>query len=81
MTMAELSIILIATDMNAWADMAHKLPLCPTEDSVNCAWIAEIQGNGFGESFIALESEDVVTLIYRPGPDGEGQIVTYLYED
>lgn len=76
-TMAELSIILLATDLNAWADMAHRLPFCPTEDSENCVWLAEYQGDKTGESFIALSDETAVTLIYRPGPDGEGQIVTY----
>lgn len=28
---------------------------CPTEDSVNCYWVAENQGNGEGESFVNIE--------------------------
>lgn len=29
----------------------RELPPCPTEDSVNCQWDAEQQGNGEGRSF------------------------------
>lgn len=31
-----------------------ELPPCPTEDSENCVWDAEVQGNGQGRSFIRL---------------------------
>lgn len=33
------------------------LPLCPTEDSSQCVWVAEIQGNGDGISFVDLDGE------------------------
>lgn len=29
------------------------LPACQTEDSINCVWNAESQGNGYGRSFVA----------------------------
>lgn len=28
------------------------LPACPTEDSTNCAWDAQAQGNHIGTSFV-----------------------------
>lgn len=28
------------------------LPLCQTEDSINCRWDSQLQGNGTGTSFI-----------------------------
>lgn len=28
------------------------IPVCPTEDSSNCLWDAQTQGNGRGQSFI-----------------------------
>jgi hypothetical protein len=31
-------------------------PPCPTEDSSWCGWDAAVQGNGRGQSFIALGS-------------------------
>lgn len=31
---------------------------CPTEDSANCYWDAQGQGNGLGHSFISLRLTD-----------------------
>lgn len=28
---------------------------CPTEDSINCYWLADTQGNGTGRSFINFD--------------------------
>ena len=36
------------------------LAMCQTEDSANCIWLAPIQGNGRGASFI-----DVRGQLYR----------------
>ena len=36
------------------------LPLCATEDSINCRWDSQLQGNGVGSSFI-----DVNGVTYR----------------
>lgn len=33
------------------------LPLCATEDSSQCVWAADIQGNGDGTSFVDLDGE------------------------
>ena len=33
--------------------MFAQLP-CPTEDSTNCTWYADIQGNGKGQSFTSF---------------------------
>lgn len=30
------------------------LPLCPTEDSTNCIWRADLRGNKAGHSFISI---------------------------
>jgi len=39
-----------------WEDDNHVvLPYCQTEDSVDCYWDAEKQGNGVGRSFIDLD--------------------------
>lgn len=35
----------------AWA-LSPAYTLCATEDSVNCVWNANVQGNGTGNSFI-----------------------------
>ncbi len=37
------------------------LPACPAEDSNNCKWDASRQGNGIGQSFIAVA--DYVFLV------------------
>lgn len=39
------------------------LPACPTEDSNNCYWDAEDQGNGQGFSFVTI---DDVTYYLAP---------------
>lgn len=36
------------------AALLHLFPACPTEDSTRCGWNAQEQGNGLGNSFIAL---------------------------
>lgn len=36
-------------------DTAPILPSCATEDSTNCVWNADTQGNGQGRSFIDLD--------------------------
>lgn len=41
------------------------LPLCPTEDSTGCMWLADVQGNSLGRSFIAHEDG---SLDYFPAP-------------
>jgi hypothetical protein len=48
-----LLIIILATPPVAPFE-EQQLPMlepCPTEDSVNCYWDAELQGNGAGDSF------------------------------
>lgn len=37
-------------------------PRCEEEDADACVWVAEEQGNGEGESFLALSDGDVVPL-------------------
>lgn len=44
-------------------DPTTPLPHCPTEDSVNCVWYADVQGNGHGQSFVNLDGE----VIYITG--------------
>lgn len=41
------------------ADSRQQITLepCPTEDSVNCYWLAEIHGNGIGRSFINIDGQ------------------------
>lgn len=36
------------------AALLHLFPACPTEDSAGCGWNAQTQGNGRGQSFIAI---------------------------
>jgi hypothetical protein len=47
-----------AEERRMWTPMftliASFLPDCPTEDSDDCAWHAERQGNGGGTSFITI---------------------------
>jgi hypothetical protein len=50
-----------------FAVLMAALPACSTEDSINCAWNAEIQGNGAGTSFIALEASYSVMFVYETG--------------
>lgn len=50
------------------AMLALVLGLCETEDSTNCVWNAQIQGNGRGVSFVAVtipmtEKEVLVSLL------------------
>lgn len=35
-------------------------PVCQSEDSTACAWNASTQGNGRGESFIALSETLII---------------------
>lgn len=35
------------------------LPMCATEDSTNCKWDADTQGNGIGQSFIDIEGKQI----------------------
>ena len=35
---------------------------CPTEDSCNCKWDAQVQGNGEGRSFICIGDENKYTI-------------------
>ena len=37
--------------------MSTELVACEFEDSQNCFWDAQLQGNGIGESFIDIEGE------------------------
>lgn len=41
--------------MNTLAAILFTLmPACPTEDSSNCKWDAQVQGNGLGHSFVVV---------------------------
>ena len=53
----------VAGDMLASKFTYDGVPMCTTEDSSHCVWVATIQGNGEGHSFIAGEMKD-------PAPDG-----------
>lgn len=56
-----------AWEVDTWGEMASQLPPCPTEDSVDCYWDAEANGNLMGDSFVALANEDgSVTLFFEP---------------
>lgn len=57
------------TDINAWEGLAQSLPPCATEDSVNCVWRANVQGNGQGTSFIAIGDPDNPQIIRMPQQD------------
>ena len=37
--------------------MSENLVACEFEDSMNCVWNAQEQGNGIGESFVNIEGE------------------------
>lgn len=63
-------------EIDTWAEVATQYPLCPTEDSADCTWYSDIQGNGLGRSFVALDQGDTVTLYYQP-IGGEMEIVTF----
>ena len=39
---------------------------CPTEDSCNCKWDAQVQGNGEGRSFICIGDERKYTIEFIP---------------
>lgn len=67
-------------EIDTWHEVASQYPLCRTEDSVDCTWRADVQGDGFGRSFVALDQGDTVTLYYQP-IDGEIEIVTYSTGD
>lgn len=43
----------------ALEDAASPLPACQTEDSTNCKWDADTQGNGIGQSFIDIEGKQL----------------------
>lgn len=45
------------------------LPLCQTEDSINCHWQAQAQGNGTGTSFAALGHRGLMAtyVVYANG--------------
>lgn len=51
-------ILMLSVSLSSTGEI---LPLCETEDQNGCMWIAELQGNGQGDSFIALEDG---TLFY-----------------
>ena len=40
----------------------HNWEPCPTEDSTNCYWDAQTQGNGEGQSFIAFNDDVIIYL-------------------
>lgn len=63
-------------EIDTWPEVATQYPLCPTEYSADCTWYADVQGDGFGRSFVALDQGDTVTLYYQP-IDGEIEIATY----
>lgn len=41
--------------------LALLLSPCPSEDSNFCQWDAQTQGNGLGQSFVALSGNWIVT--------------------
>jgi hypothetical protein len=52
-------------------------PPCPTEDSTNCHWDAQVQGNGNGYDFISLNVDGPKTLILKGewhGVDQRGKV-------
>ena len=55
----KVSVVTSASFAGALGQVAGSLPDCPTEDSVNCVWNAQEQGNGEGQSFI---NKDGVTF-------------------
>ena len=48
----------------------YGLPDCPTEDSDNCYWDAQTQGNGQGHSFYTIMGETtyVIPPVIDPTP-------------
>lgn len=66
--------------------MSTELVACEFEDSQNCFWDAELQGNGIGESFIDIEGETLyigAPVIVDPVPEelaniGTGDVVVGL---
>lgn len=55
----------IALTITGGVAYALTLPPCATEDSVNCYWNADEQGNGQGRSFITLAIGDAEFVLYK----------------
>lgn len=62
--------------IDTWHEVATQYPLCATEDSADCVWRADVQGNGSGKSFIAIDNGDSVSVVYEP-IDGILETVTF----
>lgn len=58
--------------------MSTELAACEFEDSTNCIWNAQEQGNGIGESFIDIEGETF--YIEAPFTCPEGKAPGWLNE-
>lgn len=53
MIIVKLVVAAIAVNLNILAGIGlHVLPDCPTEDSHNCAWHGDRQGNQLGPDFV-----------------------------
>ena len=55
----KVSLVSASSFAGILGQVADNLPDCPTEESVNCVWNAQEQGNGEGQSFI---NKDGVTF-------------------
>lgn len=53
--LAVLVILASITIGAAAAKTTANVPLCRTEDSTNCRWDAQLQGNGEGRSFVNID--------------------------
>ena len=56
------AVIALALIVSALIVAPFIVPTCETEDSSNCVWIADIQGNGLGKSFLDING----TAYYVP---------------
>lgn len=64
-------------EIDTWHEVASQYPLCRVEDEVNCTWRAEVQGDGFGRSFVAIQDGPVTYLHYQPVGDSM-KIVAFM---
>jgi hypothetical protein len=42
------------------------MPPCPTEDSTDCGWNAQQQGNGVGTSFVSIDDRLLIAQVSQP---------------
>lgn len=56
--MAGLALVLAVTVVSLTPDLTpNSLPPCATEDSDNCYWDAQTQGNGVGQDSVVITGE------------------------